>query len=219
MVAVVNDLAGVAAATGRAARRRRRAAGTVRREQHELRWADGARGVDGPFGARRVASNHRLPVIYSVDSVAGALGESLFGTAKNLNNFFYMHFGVGLGGTLVANRSAYKGANSNATEIGHVPIVPDGKECYCGNRGLPRALPVAAFACRGARTGGREGWRARVAGRDARGARADVDGVVSRSRCPPAQCGVHDREPARSRDDRDRRLGAQGAGRAHRCAR
>lgn len=88
-----------------------------------------------------------LPVFYSVDSVAGALGESLFGIAKNLNNFFYMHFGVGLGGTLVVNRSAYKGANGNATEIGHVPVVPDGKPCYCGNRGcLERYLSLHSLA-------------------------------------------------------------------------
>ena len=66
----------------------------------------------------------------------------------SLDNFFYMHFGVGLGGTLVVNRSAYRGANGNATEIGHIPIVPGGKACYCGNVGLSRALPVAAFAGR-----------------------------------------------------------------------
>lgn len=88
-----------------------------------------------------------LHVFYSVDSVAGALGESLFGVAKNLNNFFYMHFGVGLGGTLVTNRSAYKGANGNATEIGHIPIVPDGKPCYCGNRGcLERYLSLQSLS-------------------------------------------------------------------------
>jgi predicted NBD/HSP70 family sugar kinase len=58
-----------------------------------------------------------------------------------------MHFGVGLGGTLVANRSAYKGANGNATEIGHVPVVPDGKPCYCGNRGcLERYLSLHSLA-------------------------------------------------------------------------
>jgi predicted NBD/HSP70 family sugar kinase len=84
-----------------------------------------------------------LHVFYSVDSMAGALGESLFGVAKNLNDFFYVHLGVGLGGTLVANRSAYKGASGNATEIGHVPIVPDGKPCYCGNKGcLERYLSL-----------------------------------------------------------------------------
>lgn len=88
-----------------------------------------------------------LPVFYSVDSVAGALGESLFGTAKNLTNFFYLHFGIGLGGTLVVNRSAYKGASGNATEIGHVPVVPGGKPCYCGNRGcLERYLSLHSLA-------------------------------------------------------------------------
>jgi predicted NBD/HSP70 family sugar kinase len=89
----------------------------------------------------------RLQVFYSVDSVAAALGESLFGIARSLDTFFYMHFGVGLGGTLVVNRSAYRGANGNATEIGHIPAVPGGKRCYCGNVGcLERYLSVQSLA-------------------------------------------------------------------------
>jgi predicted NBD/HSP70 family sugar kinase len=89
----------------------------------------------------------RLQVFYSVDSVAGALGETLFGVARSLDNFFYMHFGVGLGGTLVVNRAAYRGANGNATEIGHIPVVPGGKPCYCGNRGcLERYLSLHSLA-------------------------------------------------------------------------
>jgi predicted NBD/HSP70 family sugar kinase len=88
-----------------------------------------------------------LPVFYSVDSVAAALGETLFGVARALDNFFYMHFGVGLGGTLVVNRSAYRGANGNATEIGHIPMVPAGKPCYCGNAGcLERYLSLQSLA-------------------------------------------------------------------------
>ena len=89
----------------------------------------------------------RLQVFYSVDSVAGALGESLFGVAKTLDTFFYMHFGVGLGGTLVVNRSAYRGTNGNATEIGHIPVVPGGIACYCGNAGcLERYLSLHSLA-------------------------------------------------------------------------
>src|SRR5215469_12607174 len=89
----------------------------------------------------------RLQVFYSVDSVAAALGETLFGVARSLDNFFYMHFGVGLGGTLVVNRSAYRGVNGNATEIGHIPVVPGGKPCYCGNVGcLERYLSVHSLA-------------------------------------------------------------------------
>jgi predicted NBD/HSP70 family sugar kinase len=76
-----------------------------------------------------------LHVFYNIDSAAGALGESLFGVAQGLTGFFYLHFGVGLGGALVVDKAAYKGANGNATEIGHIPIVPHGKACYCGNHG------------------------------------------------------------------------------------
>ena len=89
----------------------------------------------------------RLQVFYSVDSVAAALGETLFGVARSLDNFFYMHFGLGLGGTLVVNRSAYRGASGNATEIGHIPAVPGGKPCYCGNAGcLERYLSLQSLA-------------------------------------------------------------------------
>ncbi|MBV8501849.1 MAG: ROK family transcriptional regulator [Paucibacter sp.] len=89
----------------------------------------------------------RLPVFYSVDSVAGALGETLFGVAKSLENFFYLHLGLGLGGALVDGRSAYRGANGNATEIGHVPVQPGGTPCYCGNTGcLERYLSLHSLA-------------------------------------------------------------------------
>ncbi|WP_454761091.1 ROK family protein [Caulobacter segnis] len=88
-----------------------------------------------------------LPVFYSIDSAAGALGESLFGVARDLSGFFYLHFGVGLGGALIVDRAAYKGAGGNATEIGHIPIVPHGKACYCGNHGcLERYLSLHSLS-------------------------------------------------------------------------
>jgi predicted NBD/HSP70 family sugar kinase len=89
----------------------------------------------------------RLRVFYSVDSAAAALGETLFGVARSLESFFYLHFGVGLGGTLVVGRAAHRGANGNATEIGHIPVVPGGKPCYCGNNGcLERYLSLHSLA-------------------------------------------------------------------------
>lgn len=88
-----------------------------------------------------------LPLFYRVDSVAGALGETLFGVARHLDDFFYLHLGLGLGGALVIGRSAYPGADGNATEIGHVPIVPGGTPCYCGNRGcLERYVSMHSLA-------------------------------------------------------------------------
>lgn len=88
-----------------------------------------------------------LPVFYNTDSVAGALGEMLFGAARPLDNFFYLHLGIGLGGTLVIERSAYRGTSGNATEIGHVPLVQNGRACYCGAEGcLERYLSLHALS-------------------------------------------------------------------------
>ncbi|MDH0863994.1 ROK family transcriptional regulator [Mitsuaria sp. GD03876] len=88
-----------------------------------------------------------LPLFHRIDSVAGALGETLFGVARHLDDFFYLHLGLGLGGALVIGRSAYPGANGNATEIGHVPAVPGGTPCYCGNRGcLERYVSMHSLA-------------------------------------------------------------------------
>ena len=86
-------------------------------------------------------------VCYSTDSVAGALGESLYGAAKSLENFFYIHVGIGLGGVLVTGTSAWQGAGGNATELGHIPIVPGGRPCYCGNQGcLERYVSMHALS-------------------------------------------------------------------------
>lgn len=88
-----------------------------------------------------------LPLFHSVDSVAGALGESLYGVARDLDNFFYLHVSMGLGGALIVGRSAYRGTDGNATEIGHVPLVPGGTPCYCGNSGcLERYLSMHSLA-------------------------------------------------------------------------
>lgn len=88
-----------------------------------------------------------LPLFHRIDSVAGALGETLFGVARHLDDFFYLHLGMGLGGALVIGRSAYPGSNGNATEIGHVPVVPGGTPCYCGNRGcLERYVSMHSLA-------------------------------------------------------------------------
>ena len=95
----------------------------------------------------RVNRETGLPVFHNTDSVAAALGEMLFGAAQDLDGFYYMHFGIGLGGTLVVNRSAFTGDTGNATELGHIPIDPDGHACYCGNRGcLERYLSLHSLS-------------------------------------------------------------------------
>ncbi|TIN00789.1 MAG: ROK family protein, partial [Mesorhizobium sp.] len=59
---------------------------------------------------------------------------------------YYLYFGVGLGGVMVHDGSALRGAWGNAGEIGHIPVVPGGEPCPCGNRGcLERYLSLEAL--------------------------------------------------------------------------
>ncbi len=76
-----------------------------------------------------------LPAFLASDTTAAALGTRLYGEAMGLRHFYYLHFSVGLGGTMVNDGQSARGAHGNATEIGHIPIVPDGRPCPCGNRG------------------------------------------------------------------------------------
>jgi len=138
----------------------------LRRESTERLWGIGV-ALPGPLGHTDISfvgptalegwsdlsvldelrETTGLPLFYRVDSVAGALGETLFGVARHLDDFFYLHLGLGLGGALVIGRAAYPGADGNATEIGHVPIVPGGTPCYCGNRGcLERYVSMHSLA-------------------------------------------------------------------------
>jgi predicted NBD/HSP70 family sugar kinase len=87
-----------------------------------------------------------LPAFIEADLAAAALGERLYGAGRDLREFYYLYFGIGLGGCLVREGAPVRGAFGNAGEIGHVPLVPNGEPCPCGNRGcLERYLSLEAM--------------------------------------------------------------------------
>lgn len=111
----------------------------------------------------RLAEATGLPAFLEADMAAAALGEKLYGLGADLGEFYYLYFGVGLGGTLVHDGAVLRGARGNAGEIGHVPLVPDGDPCPCGNRGcLERYISLDAFHRRAGQIG-EAAWLAEVA--------------------------------------------------------
>ena len=52
---------------------------------------------------------------------------------------FYLMLSNSVGGAIINNSEIYLGYNGRSAEIGHVRIVPDGKECYCGQKGCVNA--------------------------------------------------------------------------------
>ncbi len=76
-----------------------------------------------------------LPVAMTNDANAAALGEKIFGAAKNMSNFIVVSIGTGLGGGFFANGNLLHGHNGLAGEVGHILIDKNGRACACGKKG------------------------------------------------------------------------------------
>lgn len=81
-----------------------------------------------------------LPVFLDNDANVAAIGESMFGAGKGKKNIVYFTVSTGVGGGAVLNGQAYRGNTSNALEIGHMTVNPNGPRCNCGNVGCLEAI-------------------------------------------------------------------------------
>ncbi|MEL6134407.1 MAG: ROK family protein [Bacteroidota bacterium] len=74
-------------------------------------------------------------VIITNDANAAALGEMIYGGAKNMKNFFVVTLGTGVGSGFVVNGELVYGQDGFAGEFGHVITEWGGRPCTCGRRG------------------------------------------------------------------------------------
>lgn len=75
------------------------------------------------------------PVFVDNDVRAIALGESLFGVAKGIENFIEINISNGIGAGIIIDNKPYYGMDYSAGEIGHIVVEQDGALCKCGNYG------------------------------------------------------------------------------------
>ncbi len=76
-----------------------------------------------------------LPITLANDANAAAMGELEFGMGKGMRHFVVLTLGTGLGSGIISNGDLLIGKNGMAGEIGHVNVVPQGRECNCGLKG------------------------------------------------------------------------------------
>lgn len=76
-----------------------------------------------------------LPTLMLQDSRAAVWGEYLRGGGKGLSTVVCITLGTGIGTGIVIDGKIYNGALGAAGELGHIPLVPDGRPCGCGKRG------------------------------------------------------------------------------------
>lgn len=76
-----------------------------------------------------------IPVAITNDANAAALGEMMYGGAKNMKNFIVITLGTGLGSGIVVNGNVVYGHDGFAGELGHIVAIDNGRQCGCGKRG------------------------------------------------------------------------------------
>ncbi|MBU2019633.1 MAG: ROK family protein [Bacteroidetes bacterium] len=76
-----------------------------------------------------------LPCLLINDANAAAVGEKMFGAAKNESHFVTITLGTGLGSGIFINNELVEGAHGFAGEFGHIRIIQDGRSCGCGRKG------------------------------------------------------------------------------------
>lgn len=85
----------------------------------------------------------KVPVVLTNDANAAAMGEMVFGGAKNMKDFIVLTLGTGLGSGIVVDGKMVYGHTGFAGEVGHMTIVQGGRECGCGRKGCFEAYASA----------------------------------------------------------------------------
>ena len=84
-----------------------------------------------------------IPIAVTNDANAAAIGEMIYGGAKEVKDFVLITLGTGLGSGVVVNGELVYGHDGFAGEIGHVRVKDNGRLCGCGRRGCLEAYASA----------------------------------------------------------------------------
>jgi glucokinase len=95
-----------------------------------------------------------LPVTVGHDVRSASLAEQFVGGAKGLSDFILVTLGTGISCAITTEGVTNAGVVGAAGELGHIPIVPDGELCVCGQRGCLEIYASAAGIARRYRAAG-----------------------------------------------------------------
>ncbi|MDG1875351.1 MAG: ROK family protein [Mariniblastus sp.] len=108
-------------------------------KKRQIRTAPNLGWDDVPV-AKSIENEFGFPVTISNDVDAGVFGEYSFGAGKGARCVFGIFPGTGIGGGCVYEGKLFRGANCTCMEIGHVPILPQGRLDGAGNAGTLEAV-------------------------------------------------------------------------------
>jgi glucokinase len=97
-------------------------------------------GWEGCNLIKPLATQFGLPVRLENDADTAVLGEAFAGAARQARHVVMLTFGTGVGSGILVDGRIYRGVDGEHPEAGHLPIDPNGPECYCGGRGCLEIL-------------------------------------------------------------------------------
>ncbi|MCF0228206.1 MAG: ROK family protein [Parasporobacterium sp.] len=84
-----------------------------------------------------------IPVYFGNDADCAVIGETLAGAARGRKHVLMITLGTGVGGGIIIEGKLFCGGDRQGAEIGHTPLIYNGKQCSCGIKGCLEAYASA----------------------------------------------------------------------------
>ncbi|GAA1675293.1 ROK family glucokinase [Nonomuraea maheshkhaliensis] len=110
------------------------AAGFVDETRSMVRFAPNLAWREEPL-QKKISGMVGLPVVIENDANAMAWGETRFGAGRGQSHVVCVTLGTGIGGGLVFDGALFRGRWGMGAELGHMQVLPGGRQCGCGNVG------------------------------------------------------------------------------------
>lgn len=89
-----------------------------------------------------------LPVVLHHDVTAAGEAELRFGAGRAVSDMLSVVIGTGIAAVIISADRVVRGGTSQAGELGHVIVRPDGPLCGCGQRGCLESVASASAIAR-----------------------------------------------------------------------
>ena len=92
-----------------------------------------------------LADSLHLPIFIDNDANCFAIGENIYGSATEFENFVGITLGTGLGGGIVQNSKLLSDSNCGSGEFGEIPYLDSIIEDYCGGNFFKDKHGISGF--------------------------------------------------------------------------
>ncbi|MDY6966559.1 MAG: ROK family protein [Halobacteriota archaeon] len=87
----------------------------------------------------RIEDELGIPTVVTNDVRVATYGEWKYGSGRGVEDLVVIFVGTGIGGGVVSGGRLLQGCTNTFGEIGHIPLVANGRKCRCKSRGCIEA--------------------------------------------------------------------------------